>query len=166
MNPRFLLDGMLGTLARWLRICGYETKYVQNVSDEELLEQAVGDGLVLLTRDLLLYRKALKAGLEAFLVEGEDDAGKLASVSKRFHLTLDPEKSRCPNCDAILQLVDKEAVKDRVPSRTFKAYDEFWVCSSCDKVYWRGSHWKNIVETVTEASKLAGLSYEEQEQAL
>lgn len=166
MKPKFLLDGMLGALARWLRICGYETKYIQNAPDEELLEKAAGEGLVLITRDRLLYRKAQRGGLEVFLVGGDDDVGKLASVSKRFHLTLDPGRSRCPNCDAILQLVNKEAIKNIVPSRTYKAYDDFWVCNSCGKVYWRGSHWKNIVETVAEASKLAELSQGDYEQAL
>jgi len=151
MSPLFLLDGMLGALARWLRICGYDTEYLQNASDEELITRAAEERRVLLTRDRLLYRKAVRAGVEAFLVEGEGDAEKLASVSRRFSLELDPERSLCPRCDAPLVAVDKEVVRGKVPPRTFEAYDEFWVCSSCEKVYWRGSHWRSIVETVEEA---------------
>jgi hypothetical protein len=156
LDPRFLLDGMLGGLARWLRICGYDAKYLRRASDEELLGRASGEGLVLLTRDKLLHRKALRAGLESFLVEGETDAEKLASVSRRFGLSLDPECSRCPECGELLRMAEREEVYDRVPPRTYEAYDEFWVCGSCGKVYWRGSHWRNIVETVEEASRIAG----------
>lgn len=166
MNPRFIVDGMLGALVRWLRICGYEARYIQNAPDEELLEQAAEKGLVLLTRDRLLFRKAQRAGLEAFLVEGKDDAEKLASVSKQFQLSLNAEKSRCPNCGAILKPVVKETLKDRVPPRTLRAYDEFWVCGSCGKAYWKGSHWKNILETIVKASRIAGVPLEASEQAL
>lgn len=155
MNPRFLLDGMLGALTRWLRICGHDAKYLRNVPDEELLRRADEEERVLLTRDRLLYRKAVKAGIEAFLVEGESDAEKLASVSRRFDLELDLKRSRCPECDGSLTIVDRKAVLSKVPPRTSKAYNEFWICRSCGKVYWKGSHWKNIVETVEEASRRA-----------
>ena len=166
MSPRFLLDGMLGALARWLRICGYDAEYLRNAPDEEIIQRAAEGGRVLLTRDRLLYRKAVRAGVEAFLVEGESDAEKLASVSGRFSLVLNPERSRCPRCDAPLVAVDKEAVRGRVPLRTFEAYCEFWICRSCGKVYWRGSHWRSIVETVEEASRRAASSADGVEQSL
>lgn len=154
----FLLDGMLGALSRWLRICGYDAEYLGSARDEEIIHRAVVEGRVLLTRDRQLYRKAVRAGLEAFLVEGERDSEKLASVSSMYSLVLDPERSRCPVCNAPLIAIEKESVRDRVPLRTFEAYSEFWACSSCGKVYWRGSHWRNILETVEEASLRAALS--------
>jgi len=128
MGPQFLLDGMLGALTRWLRICGYDAEYLRNASDEELIRKAVDGGRILLTRDRLLYRKAVRAGAEAFFIEGDGDIEKLASVSRRFNLELDPEKSRCPQCDATLVAVEKEAIEGKVPSRTLEAYDEFWIC--------------------------------------
>lgn len=156
MSPRFLLDGMLGALARWLRICGYEAEYLHDASDEDLVKRASEEDLVLLTRDRLLQRKAMRERVDSFLVEGEDDAHKLASVSKRFSLSLDPRKSRCPDCGAPLRSAKKENLKGLLPPRTFEAYDEFWICDSCGKTYWRGSHWRNIVATIEEASRLAG----------
>jgi len=145
---------MLGSLNRWLRICGFDTNYIQNAPDEELLELAKNEGRVLLTRDVTLFRKALRAGQTAFLVEGEGDAGKLASVAVRFGLFLGVEMSRCAACGGSLRSASKEYVRDFVPSGTYSAYDEFWVCGSCGKVYWRGSHWRNIVDTVDEARRL------------
>ena len=166
MRPLFLLDGMLGALSRWLRICGYDAEYLRSAPDEEIIKRAADEGRVLLTRDRQLYRKAVRAGLEALLVEGKSDAEKLASVSRRFSLVLDPERSRCPVCGAPLASIDKEAVRDRVPLRTFEAYGEFWACSSCGKVYWRGSHWRNILETLEEASRRAASSADDVEQIL
>ena len=154
VSPKFLLDGMLGTLTRWLRICGYDAEYVQSVPDADLIHRASDEKRILLTRDRLLYRKALRAGLKAHFVKGRGDAEKLASVASRFDLMLDPGCSLCPQCGAPLATVDKQEVRDRVPAHTFEAYDEFWTCESCGKVYWRGSHWRNIVETVETAAGL------------
>ena len=155
-EPRFLLDGMLGSLARWLRICGYEAKYIGDALDDDLLKLAGGGGLVLLTRDRLLFRKAQRAGIKGFLVEGEDDSGKLASVSRRYGLRLSPQNSRCPECGEHLRKASKESLVSSIHTGTFEAYDDFWVCDSCGKVYWRGSHWENIVRTIEEASRVAG----------
>lgn len=166
VSPRFLLDGMLGALARWLRICGYEAEYLSNASDDELMARASEGGLILLTKDRLLYRKASRAGVDAFLVQGEDDTHKLASVSKQFELILDPRRSRCPDCGAPLKSACKQDIKGAIPLRTFDAYDEFWVCGSCGKAYWRGSHWKNIVGTIEKAGKLASGTAGDREQDL
>jgi len=155
MKTRFILDGMLGALARWLRICGYDTEYINNTPDEELIRRAADERRALLTRDRMLYRKAIKMGADALLVEGRSDVEKLASVSRGFDLELDPTRSRCPQCNGLLITVDKEAVRDKVSHRTFEAYNEFWVCRSCGKVYWRGSHWNNIVETVKAAKRVS-----------
>jgi uncharacterized protein with PIN domain len=166
MTQTFLIDGMLGSLNRWLRICGFDAKYIQNAPDEELLDMAKSEGRALLTRDRLLHRKALRVGQEALLVEGDGDAERLASVAKRFGLDLGVEMSRCAECGGLLRAVSREGVRDRVPSGSYEAYDEFWGCGSCGKVYWRGSHWGNIVDTVSEARRLASRASEDSEQDL
>jgi len=155
VSPKFLLDGMLGSLARWLRICGYDAEYVQSLPDDELLDRAADGGSILLTRDDLLSRKAQRAGLESFIVVGDGDAEGLASVARRFHLELDTVSSRCPVCGGSLSKVVKDELTDKVPTGTLEAYDEFWVCDSCGKVFWRGSHWRNIQATIDEARELA-----------
>ena len=157
---------MLGSLNRWLRICGFETKYVHSAPDEALIELAADEGRVLLTRDRLLYRKALRAGQKAFFVEGEGDAERLASVARRFGLSLNVEMSRCAECGGRLGSASREEVRDRVPPGTYDAYDEFWACGSCGKVYWRGSHWGNIVDTIAEARRLAIRGFGDSEQDL
>jgi uncharacterized protein with PIN domain len=152
-SSRFLLDGMLGSLARWLRICGYEASFMKDTSDDELIRRALEEDLILLSRDKQLYRKAQKAGLRCLLIHGDDSVKRLAHVSRRYNLNLTPTQSRCPNCGILLRKTDKRKIEARVPPRTYQAYDDFWFCKACGKTYWQGSHWRSIVNTVCTATK-------------
>ncbi len=156
MKPRFLVDSMLGSLARWLRIGGYDAEYRRDAEDESLMEEASKTGRVLLTRDRALAVRARKRGVEAFLVNGEGDVEQLGEISAALGLELDPSSSRCPRCNGALTQVDREKVRDRVPEASLEAFDVFWVCGSCGGVYWRGSHWDQIASTISEADKLSG----------
>ena len=155
MAPSFLVDGMLGSLNRWLRICGYETEYMRDAPDEELLERGIEAHFVVLTRDIALSKEARRRGIDVFIVEGSNDEERLASVAQEFNLILDPVMARCTICGGRLDPVSKDDVVGEVPSASLEAYDEFWRCGGCGKVYWKGSHWKRIVEKIAEASRLA-----------
>ena len=152
---QFLLDGMLGRLTRWLRMIGCEAFYYKGSPDADLLQQAKKDSMVLLTCDLQLYRTAIARDVECFLVEGTDGTERLANLAARFNLKLkiDTERSRCPACGSRIKPVKKEEIASRIPPATFKLYRSFWVCTeaSCAKVYWQGSHWKRIEETLENA---------------
>jgi uncharacterized protein with PIN domain len=151
----FLLDGMLGKLTRWLRMMGYEATYLNNYGDKDLLSIAKRDSLTLLTSDQELYRTAVGRGIETFLVEGRTEPERLAALAERYKLDLqiDTRISRCPVCGALLKEVPNDQVKDLVPPATFKVYQTFWVCGNpdCHKVYWQGSHWKKIEQTLQAA---------------
>jgi hypothetical protein len=71
-EPRFLLDGMLGSLARWLRIMGYDALYVRDASDADMLARLVGNDRTLLPRDRQLADRAGGRGL--YLEEGAGGA--------------------------------------------------------------------------------------------
>jgi uncharacterized protein with PIN domain len=153
---KFVVDGMLGSFTRWLRLLGYEAEYFKGSSDEFLLERAASLNATLLTRDEELFRRARARGLQAFFVEGDDEVERLSSVAGRFGLRLDVDEvlSRCPTCGSSLKRVDIDEVLDRVPKGTLRHYSEFWGCTGCGKVYWRGGHWKKINETLERARKL------------
>ena len=155
-RPRFIVDSMLGSLARWLRMLGYDTVYAKGWHDARVLEVAAAEGRVLVTRDHGLYRRALRRGVEASYV-GEDLAEALALLSLRYgiRLEVDPSASRCPLCNAPLKEVGREEVRGRVPPRVYERYDRFWVCTGCGQVYWMGGHWRGIRETLLEARRLA-----------
>ena len=153
---KFLADGMLGKLTRWLRMIGCDVKYFRNLKDEDLIGISIRENRILLTRDANLFRRALSKGVSAFLVEGCDEVEKLAMVAKRFNLDLeiDVKNSRCPKCNARIHPVSKNKIREKIPPGTFKFYDEFWECSKCGQIYWKGSHWKKINRTLLEASKM------------
>jgi uncharacterized protein with PIN domain len=152
---KFVVDEMLGRSSRWLRLLGFEVKYLR-ASDDKFLEIAEKENRVLLTRDLELLRRAKSRGLEVFYVEGEDEAEKLANISRRFNIKLeiDISVSRCPTCDSSIKRVERSEVLDKVPSGTLEHINEFWICSGCGKVYWQGGHWKKINETLSRAKEL------------
>ena len=153
MEMKFVTDGMLGKLTRWLRMLGYDIKYSSSLGDKQLIKIAEAEHRTLLTRDLELYQRAMTQGVNAFIVEGATEAEKLANLAKRFDLKLEIDftVSRCPKCNARIRSVPKDRVAGRVPEGTLSSYDEFWECSSCEQIYWRGAHWKRIDKTLREA---------------
>ncbi len=152
---KFLADGMLGKLSRWLRMLGQDLEYSTQLSDDELLAAAKAEGRILLTRDFELYQRAIGRGIEAFYVQGTTEAERLAELAKRFGvpLEIDMDKSHCPRCNAKLNAATKEQVKDDVEKNTFLHYEAFWKCPNCDHVYWQGAHWKQITQTLNQAQQ-------------
>ena len=147
---RFVLDNMLGGLTRWLRMLGYDAVYLNEVSDDQLLVISTDEGRILLTRDLALYRRAKSRRLNTYFVEGCSIASRLANIAKRYQIRLnvDPNLSRCPLCNSRLKVTGKRGIRQRIPHGTLNNYDEFWLCTGCEKIYWHGSHWKKINETL------------------
>lgn len=156
IDMEFAVDGMLGKLARWLRMLGYDTKYFNNMDDDEILKVASEEKRILLTRDYQFFRKASTHGVRAIFVEGRTHAERLAELSRQLNIRLeiDINMSRCPKCNARIRQVNKEEVKDRVPKLTYNLYDEFWVCLECNQVYWKGSHWRKINSTLNHARRI------------
>jgi uncharacterized protein with PIN domain len=156
----FIVDGMLGKLARWLRILGHNVTYYRNFDDATLLVLAKTENRTLLTRDQKLYQKALKDGLNAFLVNSKNQEERLAILANKFDfkLEIDLSVSRCPKCNGSLVNISKDEVKDKVPDGTFKYYDEFWQCKSCGKIYWKGAHWSRIQGALEAAKNKLGPS--------
>ena len=150
---RFVVDGMLGKLARWLRMLGQNVQYSNNLDDVQLLSIAKKERRVLLTRDFELYQRAVTREIDAFYVEGETEAERLSALAKRFDISLviDMKNSRCPLCNTKLRSAPKEKLAGKVEKNTFMYYNDFWKCPKCGQVYWQGAHWERIRATLEEA---------------
>ena len=111
---KFLADGMLGKLARWLRMQGQDVTFSVRFSDKVLLDLTKVEERGLLTKDFVLYKRAISRGLDSFYVEGKTESNRLAEVSKRYGLTLsvDMAKSHCPICNGthLTKMVSKVRV--------------------------------------------------------
>ncbi|MEM4699691.1 MAG: Mut7-C RNAse domain-containing protein [Candidatus Nezhaarchaeales archaeon] len=145
-GARLLVDSMCGRLTRWLRMLGIDAAYLKDGGDEELLNRAKDEGRVLVTRDEGLYERALREGVSAILLKSHRLVEQLAHVASRLDCKLEivPEYSRCPNCNSLLRRAPREEVSGLVPEGSLRAHKEFWICTGCAKVYWRGRHFVNI----------------------
>ena len=151
---KFIADGMLGKLARWLRLAGYDVTYIGDLKiqaeeqDDVLLSLAREEKRVLLTCDIDLNRRARRAGLKSVFIQGSDLIDQLVEVSRRSgsKIQIQPENSRCPMCNGLLEEAGRGEIEGKVPATVLDNQNEFWRCSSCGKIYWKGSHWKTIVE--------------------
>ncbi len=146
-TPKFVADHMLGSLARWLRMMGYDTAYDKSLDDPAIAGLARAEGRFVLTRDRELAREP-----GAFLVEADDIDSQLKAVAAKFGLKYDDERIRCSTCNGELQDLPKEQAKDSVPEGAFDANDKFWKCTKCGKTYWKGTHWLGIMERLKRLS--------------
>jgi len=153
---KFIADGMLGKLTRWLRMLGQDVQYSNKLDDAELIVMAKKEHRILLTRDVKLYQRAVARGIDAFYIEGQTEAAKLAELAKRFDvpLEIDLKRSRCPRCNTKIRPTPKEKLAGKVEKNTFIYYDEFWKCPRCGHIYWQGAHWGRIRTTLEKAKKI------------
>ncbi|MCY0868090.1 MAG: Mut7-C RNAse domain-containing protein [Desulfurococcus sp.] len=158
-EPKFIADTMLGSLARWLRILGYDTVYENSMEDWMILRRAELEGRIILTRDRGLHRRAVKRGLKSILLGDEDLAVKLAKIASLtgIRLYVDYDKTRCPEDNTLLKKITKKEASGRVPPRVYALHEDFWICPRCGKVYWVGSHWRMIEAVLSEARDKLGL---------
>ena len=138
---RFVVDGMLGSLARWLRMLGYDTDYANQRDDPELVRIARAEDRVLLTRDREL---ASRRGVRTLLVESQLLDDQLAQVTTAFPLPPGTHPGRCSVCNTVLVEATREEVAHRVPRYVLRRHPYFHRCPGCNRVYWRGSHWRNM----------------------
>ncbi len=138
---KFLADNMLGRLATWLRLLGYDTAYLPRLDDAELARVARAEDRILLTRDVELTRRR---GLRYVLIESEKIEGQLEQLARTLHLTTREAFSRCAVCNILLEQVSKEEVRSSIPPYVFQTQEHFRRCPQCGRVYWRGTHWAHM----------------------
>mgnify|MGYP000633816415 CR=1 FL=1 len=152
--PRFIVDAMLGHVARWLRLLGYDTLYSRSYEDWKILKVAEEEDRIVVTRDLGLFRRARKKGLRAMYVEEPAVEKVLALLSSKYGIRLhfDKNDTRCPVCNGVLRYTTSLVeVAGKVNEAIAVRYKEFWICTKCGKVYWQGRHWRNINQILESA---------------
>jgi uncharacterized protein with PIN domain len=146
LDFRFVADTHLGRLAAYLRMLGFDTLYRNDYGDDELAQLA-SENRILLTRDLgLLMRTVVTSG---YFVRAIEPRVQLAEVVERFGLirAIVPF-CRCVHCNALLRPVQKELVSHRLLPETRQYYQEFYICSLCERIYWKGSHYRRMQKLI------------------
>jgi uncharacterized protein with PIN domain len=148
--PDFLADAHLGGLARFLRMLGFDTLYENGMTDEAIRRLARDEKRVVLTRDRELL-KCADVAHGAYVRELNAEA-QLREVAERFDLA---KRARpftlCLECNRPLEKVQKAEILDRLPQRVSELHDSFTRCRTCDRVYWRGSHYERMLASLGRA---------------
>jgi uncharacterized protein with PIN domain len=146
---RFVVDTMLGTLAKWLRALGYDAAYLPHAPDGEILALSERESRVVLTRDAELARRAGPMGL--LVGRGKLDE-QLVSVAGMYPDRDFAPLTRCMECNGALSAVDKaEALADgSVPPGVAGRVADFWRCRTCGRIYWKGSHYAAMSKKIQE----------------
>ena len=152
-NPRFLCDVHLWKLARRLRLLGFDTLFNPQWDDPDLAELCQEQGLVLLSRDRgLLKRNKVEQGL---LIRSTDPEKQVSEVLKRWGIgnKINPF-TRCLLCSGLLEPVACESdyfqqkLKPQVPPKILNWCREYNCCPSCEKVFWKGSHYQKLTRKI------------------
>lgn len=141
--PRFILDVNLGKLAKFMRLLGFDSLYRNDYQDAEMVDIAVDQQRIVLTRDRrLLFYKNISHGywVRAVAVEIQ-----IIEVLRRFNLhdSIRPA-TRCPVCNGILDPVPKADIQHLLEPKTRLYYQVFHRCADCRQIYWNGSHMENM----------------------
>jgi uncharacterized protein with PIN domain len=145
--PKFIVDNNVGRLAKWLRVLGFDTLFINPIADEDLLEIARREGRIIVTKDtaFLRRREVIDGRLRVVFVRSNDRFGQLREVIGALNLPA-PDRwfSRCLACNAPLEAVAKAEVAGQVPPYVYATHNGFQRCSNCGRVYWPGTHWERM----------------------
>lgn len=150
---RFVVDVNVGRLAKWLRVMGYDTLFPREAGDDELVRIAVREARVLVTRDAgIPRRRAVRLGqMSVVRIEHDDLQSQLRQLVRDLKLDLAGGFSRCVLCNQLLHPVGKDQVAERLPPYVFQSQRQFMECPQCLRLYWRGTHWSNMMSELAQA---------------
>jgi uncharacterized protein with PIN domain len=143
---------MLGGLTRWLRAAGYDASWHDGIDDGDLVRLAQAEGRTVLSSDDDIFAFAtVRDGIvpALFVPRGQPIVAQLAHVLGELGLPL--LEPRCMGCGGELSERTKEEVAGQVPPRSLTCHDRFWACVRCAKVFWHGTHWREIAERLRQA---------------
>jgi uncharacterized protein with PIN domain/sulfur carrier protein ThiS len=140
---RFVADAHLGGLARLLRMSGFDTLYDNALEDGEIAEIAAQHGRIVLTRDRdLLKRRIISHGC---YVHALKPSLQLRELFERLDLARSARPfSLCLHCNLPLHELSPELARPMVPPRIAALHSHFLHCAACQRVYWEGSHWRDM----------------------
>ena len=144
---KFIADVHLGRLAKYLRLCGFDTLYGMSLTDRAIINLSLAEDRIILSRDKELLQN--RHVIQSFRIMSAEPVEQLKEVLNRFDLrnNLHPF-TRCTICNGEVAGVVKEEIDKALQPKTRNYYDEFKKCTSCGKIYWEGSHYERMKEFV------------------
>jgi len=151
---KFVTDVNLGTLARWLRILGFDTRFDRGDVNRDFLRRAQQDGRIVLTRKRDMASRQFSGRL--VVIEHDHVQGQLVEVIEKTGMCVDMERfyRRCALCNTLLENVSRHEVEGLVPDYVYHASGPFQRCPDCGKIYWPGAHRKMAIQFLRQHTPL------------
>jgi len=140
---------MLGTLAKWLRIIGFDTYFADSqIDDKELLKIAKKQDRIIITRDKELIQRCKKQKINFIQMLTTDLDEQIKQTLKNIEIDEKLFLTRCLLCNSKVSKIDKEKILNKIPENLRENNDDFWYCKKCDKVYWMGTHTEDMLKKI------------------
>jgi len=148
-EPKFIADVHLGNSARYLRMLGIDVHYQNKIEKEKIISISLNEKRAILTKDKnLLKRNEITHG---YWIRNSNPVEQVKEVIERFHLQKEiKEFSRCLDCNSILEKIEKEKVEEKIPPKVKYFQNEFFICSRCKKIYWKGNHFERMKKLISQ----------------
>ena len=146
-RPSFVLDRMLGRLAKWLRVMGLDVLYDNTYDAHDLLRISGQTGRLIVTRNTWFESHR---DVRSIVLHDNYTVGQMKDLLKRLNIAPDPARffTRCTVCNAELASVTGEQVKGTVPEYVLHTTTAFSRCPVCGRIYWGGTHKQNMLQTL------------------
>ena len=153
-DPLFIADTMLGRLSRKLRMLGYDTLYFQKIDDSTLLKRSIEEGRQILTRKMHLINRK-EGTCNTLFIKDNDPSKQTIEVLQHYQLTVNPLiiGTRCLICNQRLKAIPVDQVESQIPDYVISTQKNFSSCPLCNKIYWKGTHYENMLKTVKQITK-------------
>ena len=145
----FLVDAMIGNIAKKLRLFGFDSEFFSDIDDSKLIEKAKNENRTIISRDRLLIDRAKKNEISSIYITKEKELDQFLEILETTHLQLDEisgNTARCPKCNSSTSQIEKLKIGNKIPQGVLEYNDKFCKCEGCDQIYWEGTHIKNLQE--------------------
>jgi len=148
-GKKFIVDAMLGRLSRWMILLGYDAVYFRGQTDKELLEKALEEGRIIITRDTRLVEN--RPQKQMLLIRSTQFWEQVRQVVEAFPMNFrDTILTRCSICSVLLEQVDLESMRGEIPIKAREQATELFRCPCCGHLYWDGTHPIHIMKQLKE----------------
>lgn len=142
LEKRFVVDHMLGKIAKWLRVLGFDARY-ERVTCTNQLDAYAREGFFIITRN-----RRWSAHSHVIMPLSNDPMEQLHEIIDRVPILFSEIKllHRCLLCNRPLEQLLRDCAFGRVPDYVFETNVQFRQCPGCGKIFWRGSHPRHMTE--------------------
>jgi len=140
----FVADCMLGKLAKWLKILGFDVLFFSKAEDKDLVDLSRREDRILLTRDTGLIERTAKRPNRLF-VRSDVLEDQIAQVLDDLGLWDDVRpNTRCIECNLPLKALARERARNLVAPFVLEHASSFAICPGCNRVFWQGTHYGDM----------------------